>query len=170
MPAGMTVPLMLAMGSAERGVCSDWSQVTDKCNPGNTDGIMQVTYDSHFKYRTGYPYNDNYGGFEGNVRDSILLMRYISTNYRTEGIEKRFSDLQSSASVKLLLYYNGGPYPIVMYESGSGGNQQYLSQVAEYLDNSPFGCQYNDKQLASDLRAAQIVLDNRVKEYKATGK
>jgi len=168
LPSGMTVPLFLAMGSAEKGVCSNWSQVHDPCNPGNADGIMQISPDNAWRYHSGYAYNDTYGGFEGNVQDAILFLRDIAANYRREGIEKTFGGLPSGDSVKILLYYNAGHNPIVEYANG-GGNQQYLSQVARYLEDSPFGCQYVDLKLASDLRAAQIVLDDRVKEYIATG-
>jgi RHS repeat-associated protein len=58
LPAGMTVPLLLAMGSAEKGVCSDWSQVNDPCNPGNADGILQLSPDNEWRYKSGYAYND----------------------------------------------------------------------------------------------------------------
>jgi hypothetical protein len=168
LPNGMTVSLLLAMGSAEKGVCSQWSQVNDPCNPGNADGILQLSPDNEFRYRSGYSYNDTYGGFEGNVRDAILFLKEISTTWRRSGIEDRFSNIPNGSSVKLLLYYNGGQNPVLLYANG-GGNQQYLSHVAKYLEDSPFGCQYIDRQLASNLREAQKVLDNRVKEYKETG-
>jgi hypothetical protein len=168
-PTGMTVPLLLAMGSAEKGVCSDWSQVHDPCNPGNADGILQISPDNQFRYASGYAYNDTYGGFEGNVRDAIMYLNEISKNYHRQGIDDHFTNIPSSASVKLLLYFNGGGNPIATYAGlipDKKGNQNYLSDVARYIENSPFGCQYNDAQLALDLRSAQSIVDRRVVEVK----
>ena len=165
LPSGMSVQLMLAMGSAEKGVCSQWSQVHDPCNPGNTDGIMQITPDNTWRYHSGYPYNDTFGGYEGNVHDFVLFMNDIYAHWSREGIESRFSNIPSGTTVKLLLYYNGGSNPIDTYAHG-GGNPQYLNAVANYLDNSPFGCQYDNSKLASDLRGAQLKLNDAVTAYK----
>ncbi|MBI9049162.1 MAG: RHS repeat-associated core domain-containing protein [Anaerolineaceae bacterium] len=166
LPEGMSVPLMLAIASAEKGVASNWSQVHDPHNPGNTDGFFQITPDNEWRWNAGYPYNDTYGGFEGIVVDAISYLSDISENWERQGIEENFSDIPSGETVKLLLYFNGGTSPVGMYASEEGGNQDYLTAVSKYLLDSPFGCLYNDESLANDLLSAQVLLNERVKEVK----
>jgi len=162
----MSVKILLAMGAAEKGICSHWSQVHAPCNPGNTDGIMQVTDSTGRKYDSGYAYNDTYGGYEGNVNDAIAYLNDVS-GYAMQGIEETYTPMDGGKSIRLLLYYNAGSNPRGTYLEGLQkgykpgdpewiwGNPQYLHDVAEQLRDSPFGPNYNDPILAAELEQAQ---------------
>ena len=154
------------MGSAEKGVCSDWSQVNDPCNPGNADGILQLSPDNEWRLYSQYPYNDTHGGYEGNVRDALSFLNDIANSWEREGIERRFSDIPNGDAVKLLLYYNAGGNPIDMYAYGNQGNPEYLTHVAEHLIDSSFGDFYEDPELAADLIYAQEILDAAIEQHK----
>ncbi len=167
---GMSVELLLAMGAAESGAANEWDQESlNGGGPVNSDGVLQVTHASGFKgytartLRPGYgAYNNSATGYDNNVRDAIAYLKHIAAGTGREGVEIVFGPLPSGDSIKLMLYYNGGDSsPIATYRDG-GGNPLYLSQTAEFLINSLYGCSYDAPILAADLMAAQPILTHRI--------
>jgi RHS repeat-associated protein len=167
LPGGMSFKLLLAMGAAESGADNNWDQESLNGGGANSDGVLQVTVDSGYKWRTGQPgyalYNNSIIGYENNVRDAIAYLNDIAINLIAAGKEdpvflNSFSPLNNGYSIRLMLHYNGGNNPLYTYRSGIG-NRNYLKQTAVFLMNSPYGTQYNDSQLASDMNYAQEVLN-----------
>jgi hypothetical protein len=178
LPSGFTIPLLLAMAAAEGGADSGWdNEIITPSGPGNADakdGILQVTWVSGFKpgypdafgdIRTGYLYENNDQGFDGNVQDGIALLNDYYSKLQNgligDGYGDAFENIPNSLAIKTILHYNGGSDPILTYsDPGNGGNKNYLSKVADYLEKyvpSVFGI--SDTSSVQALRDAQQVLD-----------